>query len=444
MALKQLVEKRNELKAKQDALDKIWDEAKLENGDLDLSRVKSLGDGLTVQMIQEKLKAMNAEAAALVVDIKTLQETEQLAGETKHRERMAGNEGGMHHADPSTKGGETKSFGQMVIDSEEFKEARSKGFSELASKSGKVRMKIEGVSLFANRKAITTIGLGSGTTGVQMPQRIPGIVALPRQELRIRDLMPVTTMTSGNSFDYVRQLARTNNASMQNEGVRKAESNYTWEAKIGTIKTIAHFVKASRQALDDVSWLLNAIESELLYGLLLKEESQILNGDGVGQNLPGLIPTATAYDTGLNVGSDQKLDTIRHALYQARSIGKATFSPDGIVVNPFDLHLMDLIKTEDGAANKGAYIIGDPRRGLDIPMLWGRPVVESDSIDADQFLVGAFGTGARLIDRLSAMIMIAYENEADFVENLATVLAEERLGMAVQREDAFIYGAFPG
>lgn len=333
-----------------------------------------------------------------------------------------------------------KSVGHAVTESDEFKAAKAADWVTFRQRDGRLRIPVP--DLFSGRKAITTIGLGTGTSGVQMPLRLPGITDLPRQELRVRDLMTVRQMTTGNSFDYVRQLARTNAASPVHEGTRKPESTYTWESRSGTIKTIAHFTKASRQAVDDVPWLRNAIDTELLFGLAIKEEAEILSGDGTGQHLDGLIHQATAYDTGLNVAGDTPLDKLRHAKLQARLIGLGTFAPDGIVISPTDMHNIELLKTEEGGANKGMYIVGDPRGGARIPLLWGLPAVESDAITTGNFLVGAFGTGAELIDRMQAMVAIAYENEADFVENLVTILAEERLGLAVRRPDAFIYGAF--
>lgn len=335
---------------------------------------------------------------------------------------------------------DVKSVGHAVTESEEFKAAKTADWVALRSKEGRLRFAVS--ELFQSRKAITTIGLGTGTSGVQMPTRLPGITELARQELRIRDLMNVRQMTTGNSFDFVKQTARTNMASPVHEETRKPESTYTWTAESDTVKTIAHFVKASRQAVDDVPWLRNAIDTELLYGLLLKEEAEILSGDGTGQHLDGIIHQATAYDTGLNVAGDTRLDKIRHGKLQARLIGQGTFAPDGLVLNPRDVEKIELIKTEEGGANKGTYVLGDPRGGTRILLVWGLPVVESDAITAGNFLVGAFGTGAELIDRMQAMVAIAYENEADFVENLVTILAEERLGLAVRRPDAFVYGPF--
>ncbi|MNW02387.1 Phage capsid family protein [compost metagenome] len=60
----------------------------------------------------------------------------------------------------------------------------------------------------------------------------------------------------------------------------------------------------------------------------------------------------------------------------------------------------------------------------------------------DKFLAGAFQMGAQVFDRWQARVEVATENEDDFVKNMVTVLAEERLALAVYRPEAFIYGDF--
>jgi HK97 family phage major capsid protein len=335
---------------------------------------------------------------------------------------------------------EVKSVGELFVESEEIKSEKTNGFLTLRGKHGRVRVAIP--QFFSRKSVLTTVGIGTGTTGVQMPFRLPGITGLPMQELRIRDLMTVRTMTTGNSFDYVKQTGRTNNASPQVEAALKGESTYTWTSASDTVKVFAHFLNVSRQAIDDIPWLQETINGELLYGLKLKEEQEILSGDGSGQHLNGLLHQATAYNTGLNIASDQKLDQLRHAKLQARLAGLGTFAPDGFILNPSDMEKIELIKTEEGGANKGVYIIGDPRQGPVVKLLWGLPVVESDSITAGTFLVGSFGVGAELIDRMEAMIEISFEHANNFTSNLATILCEERLGMAVRRAESFITGSF--
>jgi HK97 family phage major capsid protein len=340
----------------------------------------------------------------------------------------------------SGEGAEVKSVGEQFIESDVMKEQKANGFLGLRSKDGRIRVGMP--HLFQRKTNITTGGIGTGTTGVQMPFRLPGITGLPMQELRIRDLMTVREMTTGNSFDYVRMNGRTNNASPQVEAATKSESTFTWTSLSDTVKTIAHFTNVSRQAIDDIPWLQATVNGELMYGLKLKEEAEILSGDGTGQHLNGLIHQATAYNTGLNVSGDQQLDELRHAKLQARLAGLGTFAPDGIVLNPTDMEKIELIKTEEGGTNKGRYIIGDPSSGPVVKLVWGLPVVESDSMPAGNFLVGSFGVGAELIDRMQALIEISYEHASNFTANLATILCEERLGLAVRRPESFIYGTF--
>ncbi|MNL05741.1 Phage capsid family protein [compost metagenome] len=69
-------------------------------------------------------------------------------------------------------------------------------------------------------------------------------------------------------------------------------------------------------------------------------------------------------------------------------------------------------------------------------------MVETQAIAVDKFLTGAFKLGAQLFDRWQARVEVATENEDDFVKNLVTILAEERLALAVYRPEAFIYGDF--
>jgi HK97 family phage major capsid protein len=335
---------------------------------------------------------------------------------------------------------EFKSAGEQFITGDEFKAAAEARFG---GKYAKRTIAYEVKEPFAGRKSvIANWTLGNGTSGVLMPTRLPGVTGLAQQRLRIRDLMTVRPMTSGNAFDWIKQTLRSNGASPQQESSPKAESTYGWTAEADRVRTIAHFTHTTRQTLDDNAWLRGQIDGELMYGLLLKEESEILSGDGAGEHLNGIITQATSRATTWDVSGDTRLDRLRKAKLQVRLAGGDTFAPDAIVLNPVDMMYIETIKTEEGAANKGVYVVGDPSRGGAITFVWGLPVVESDSITAGNFLIGAFGTAVELIDRATATVEVSYEHGENFTKNMATLLCEERIGLAVRRPDAFVYGAF--
>ncbi len=330
-------------------------------------------------------------------------------------------------------GKQWKSLGDIVTSDPEYLARKENGFTSRKS----LNVELKGSPF--QRKAMTDAGIGSGTSGVLMPQRLPGIVGLPKQALRIRDLMNVVTLSVGNSFDYVVMNTRTNAASPVQEAQTKAESTYNWTATSGTVKVIAHWVQISRQALDDIPFLRDQIDQELVYGLKVKEETEILSGDGTGAHLLGLIPQATAFDTSLliAVAGWTRIDILRLAKLQARLAGLATYAPSGFVLNPTDLARIELTKS-----TTGFYIVGNPQTGEEVKYIWNLPVVESDSIAAGKFLVGDFYNAATLIDRMATSVEISYEANANFTTNMATVLCEERIGLADKVPTAFITGTF--
>jgi HK97 family phage major capsid protein len=323
----------------------------------------------------------------------------------------------------------------MVVEAAEYIEAKGNDF--VFKKPVHIALKSSAFPL--ERKDVTNATLGTATSGVLVQQRLPGVVGMPHQALRIRDVMNVVPQVTGNSFDYVYQDTRTNAASPQVEGNAKAESNLKWSSASGSIRTIAHFVDVSRQALNDIPWLRGQVDGELTYGLKVKEEAEILSGDDTGEHLPGVITKATAFDTAYLSATAgwTRLDILRYAKLQARLAGLATYAPSAFVLNPTDLAEIEL--TKDG---EGRYVVGDPKTGVEVTYIWGLPTVESDSIAAGTFLVGAFRNAADLVDRQAVSIEISYEHGTNFTSNMATILCEERVGLAIKKATAFISGSF--
>jgi HK97 family phage major capsid protein len=114
----------------------------------------------------------------------------------------------------------------------------------------------------------------------------------------------------------------------------------------------------------------------------------------------------------------------------------------GIVLNPDDWQTIQLIKESGSGISSGQYIFSDPQ-SAGVPQLWGRPVVESHSMTAGEFLVGAFNVGAAIWDRNDATVEVSREHGDFFVKNMVAILAEERLALTVYRPSAFVHGGFP-
>lgn len=277
------------------------------------------------------------------------------------------------------------------------------------------------------------------SAGLVIPNYDPTIQPGIRQELRIRDLL-TTIPVSGQSYSYFKELLHTRGAAAVAEGALKPTSNVTFETVTDRVKKLAVWMPVTDEALDDVPQLLGYIQELLRYDLKLEEEAQILKGDGTGENLNGLMTQATTYNAALTKTGDTAIDMVRRAIYQVRKQSK--LSADGVTMTELDWMDIELQKDADNR-----YLFAN-LQGLVTPILWGRPVITSDSMDegedavGGEFLVANFARSSILFDRMSFVFKMGLIND-QFIKNERALLVEERLGLGVRRREALVKGHFP-
>jgi HK97 family phage major capsid protein len=286
--------------------------------------------------------------------------------------------------------------------------------------------------------------LPSGTPGdFGTPQR-EGIIERAKRTMRVRDLFPVQ-QTNTNMIEYFRVSGFTNNASTVAERsgspavfAAKPQSSMTVVGVQAPVRTIAHFEVAHRNVLDDEPTLRGIIDNELLYGLRLVEDDQILNGDGTGSNLTGIRETSGIQNQVWSAGStgDTRIDVIRRAITKSLL---AYYEPTGIIVHPNDMEDIEL--TKDGEQRH--LMVMSVSLGAEA-RLWRLPMVSTPAITEGFALVGSFGIGATLYDRMEGTIRVAEQHSDFFIRNAVAVLAEERLALAVKRPESFVEVEFDG
>lgn len=377
--------------------------------------LKQIGDKIKANAEEthkeiQRTGEMNAETR-LKVDELLLKQGELQSRQLDIEQRLIG---ANLHNEPATP---TQSAGQLVIEHESLQN-RNSGSRFTARVS-------------MPRAAITSIGAGGNrlTPAEQMDQIVGGSF----RRMTIRNLVS-PGVTGAAAIEYVRESGFTNAAAPVAEGAAANYSEITLELTTANVRNVAHLFKASRQVLDDLSALQSYIDSRAAYGLMLAEESQMLYGSGTGANLQGMIPVAEAYaaPTGATVVDEQHIDRLRLALLQSQL---AEFPSDGIVMHPTDWAVIEMLKDSNGQ-----YIIGRPQDGT-TPRLWGRPVVATQAIAQNTFLVGAFQLCAQIYDRQTTEIIVSTENDTDFEKGLVTIRAEERLAFAIYRPEALVTGS---
>lgn len=290
-------------------------------------------------------------------------------------------------------------------------------------------------------KTITSASAsGASATTALVPVDRVGFIAAPERPLMVRDLL-MPGRTASGFIEYAKESGFTNGAATvaENPASNKPSSDITYALVNTGVKTIAHWIPASKQILADAPQLQSMIDGRLRYGLAYAEDLQLLLGDGSGTNLLGLMPQATAYSasaTGVTEAAGvTKIDRLRLAMLQATL---ALYPSTGTVLNPSDWAAIELTKDANGR-----YIFANPT-GRAGPVLWGLPVVESLAMTQNLFLTGAFKMAAQVFDREDANVLISTEDRDNFVKNMVTLLAEERLALAVYRAAALIKGNFTG
>lgn len=279
-------------------------------------------------------------------------------------------------------------------------------------------------------------------TGQNQPlvpaDRLVGIVNNPTRVLRMRDVLAVGSTTS-NLIEFAKENVFTNNAGpqvsgspQQFENVTKPESAITFTLATQAVSTLAHWIPVSKQVIADSPMLQSYVNSRLMYGLKLKEDTQILLGTGSNGELAGLYTNRTAYVSSSPITYSTKLDVLRNAIAQCQA---SEYMPNAIVLNSADWAAIELSKD-----SQLRYLFANPQSAA-MPALWGLPVVVTNSLTAGTFLVGSFDMGAQLWDREDASIEIGL-NSDNFVKNMVTILCEERVAVTIYRATAMVGGSF--
>lgn len=349
----------------------------------------------------------------------------ELAAATKRLDEM---EAASKRLGPGGGSPDDDSPGAKVVNAEGFK-----SLAAVAPSGQKIGGESFAVGSFwpKARKQLTGASLGDFPAYLYPTERVPGIVVAPELMPRVRDLFPQVPITVGAS-EFVRETAFNNSADMVAEGAEKPESSLEFEVKQTVVRTIAHWLAATRQILADAAGLQQFIDVRLRYGLALVEDWQLLWGTGVGNDIAGAL-TDPAVQLYTQAAGENLADAIRQAM---NLVFLAGYQPTGIVLHPTDYTSVEIMKDAIGR-----YIwVNVPTGGGQV--LWRLPVVQTQAMIQGNFAVGAFALAAAIRTREDAMVRISDQHEDFFTRNLLAILAEERLALEVYRPQAICLGTF--
>lgn len=342
-------------------------------------------------------------------------------------------------------GPEAKSASSHFLGSEAWKEMQAKGFTI----GGRVEIEtgIPDLSRAAAKDVYSAMG---GTIEIPTLGRAESVGWTERtlRPGRVRDLFPAERTNSAMLYG-IRETGYTNRARVVPERTAadgsaatggptdvfglKPKSELTIVPQTYPIATIAHIMYVHKNALEDEPRIRGILDRDMIDGVKMAEDEQLLWGDGVGDNLTGLMNTDGIQEyTGL--ASDRASAQVRRA--STRAI-LAYFQPTGVVVHPFDWENIELETDKNGAYTVAVSVaVGGEKR------VWRLAVSDTPAMTQGDALVGAFGTGAKLYDREQVNVQVSTENRDLFERNAYTLRAEERLGLVVDRPESFVHLSF--
>ncbi len=196
------------------------------------------------------------------------------------------------------------------------------------------------------------------------------------------------------------------------EGAQKPEATVTATVESIALQTIAHYVEASRQILEDAPALRDYINNLLVKGVYDKLEALVAGS---------LVAANSGIET---VEGADLLKAIRKGIGSVQGNG---YNPTTVALNPADW--ADL----DGA------VMGSTLNGPVVRQnFWGLDVVAAAAVPAGMAYVGDFRSGATVFERNNASVYITDSHAGNFTKNIFTILAETRAVAKITRPEAIV------
>jgi HK97 family phage major capsid protein len=325
-----------------------------------------------------------------------------------------------------------KSFAEQVVESDAYKNVVAKQAQSAAVDVKTVNTIDEGI--------IPAFSGGAGQGGqLVAPQLLPGIVPLLFQPLTVADLMAQGT-TSSSSISYVIESAFQDTTAAVLEKGTKPQLDLTLSRRQDNVSTIANVAKVTDEMFQDAEQFQAYLSNRMIFGVKRAEESELLNGSGTAPHLQGILNRSGLATTVVTTASLTAQKAIEGIYNQITALRSTSFvEPDAIVIHPTDWQTIRLGKDGNnqyygGGPFTGAYGNAGPSNQS---QLWGLKVDVTTAIAQGTVLVGGFQESAQVFRRMGITLEMTNSNVDDFVNDLITLRAQERVALAVYRPAGF-------
>ena len=305
------------------------------------------------------------------------------------------------------------------------------------NEKGSVQVELKDFDFRAKASVAGDISIADDYTGtVALSELEAGVSRDPQRQPFIEQLVSVGTINSPIDV-WIETTNEAGDPLPKAELAALPQKELDFAERTANVRKIGVHAKYSAEMAEDLPNLVSEIRNFLIADLRRVVDTQILSGNGSGENLVGILQNATAYSAGSFAGTvldANNFDVIETAVTQ---VIVNLFNPNYVVVHPIDQAKMNLAK-----GNDGHYVL-PPFISQSGQVVSGVRVVSNTGITADNFLVGDF-TRSSVKYRRGLTVEMTNTDQDDFVKDRFTVKATVRLVHRVKENDygAFVKGVF--
>lgn len=290
-------------------------------------------------------------------------------------------------------------------------------------------------------KAATDTNATGGADGAYKPllTEVDQQGVFPYQRpLTVADLFSQGTMT-GNAVTYPVYGKLEGGPGMVAEGGEKPQSHFPDpEWKTDTLKEVAVWWKITDDMAEDLPYVASEIQDQNDYAMQIKEEDQLLNGDGTGSNVNGLLAREGVQE----IGDDDERSVADRIFHAKTMINKATgHNADALVISPDDYETLRLSKDANGQYYGGGFFLpayGGTGQLVIQETPWGLKTVVTPAAADGESVVGAFKAGGKVLRKGGRRVASTNSHEDDFTNDKITFRIKERMTLQVKYPADFV------
>lgn len=273
-----------------------------------------------------------------------------------------------------------------------------------------------------DRKSGASVHIKAATDVVTAPQiaDIDRTVAPQPKRIAAADFFSNATV-SGNAITYFKQGAYEGTPAATAQGAKKPQNSTSFAGTTLPLSKIAAFIKETDEILWDADFLASEVQNSLVYHVGKVEDSTVVST---------VAGTSGILSVTKGTGDNALADAVIEGIMKIKDA--SAYDASVVMLNPADYLALLQAKDSNKQYYGGGYFAGAYGNGaFGVPTsIWGVPVFTSSAITAGEAVVAA--REAVKIWRKGGMDVKVYEqNEDDALYNRVTLLAEERMAVAV-------------